>query len=141
MEPRPLPKPRRNWGPAVGCVSVIGALVACLLTLVLAGDGLCYTGLTQRMPVYPQATPIFRQYNWLRPYGMGSTVIAFETDDPEGQVRAFYGRAQGEYARRALQFSNPLEIAAENMTRAAYDVVTQEDGTGSQVILFGYCLQ
>lgn len=126
--------------PSLGCLAVVIVLLLSISGLFVAADAICYVGLTQRMPTYPEAHTLFRSHNWIREYGMGVTVLAFETDDPPNTVRAFYGRAQGEYARRALEFTNPIDRLAENLTRAAYDVVRQEDGTGSQIILYGYCL-
>jgi hypothetical protein len=111
-------------------------MLACVGITVFTLDNLCYTGLSQRLPVYPGATVTFEKHSGPRAFGMGETVMIIETDDPLETVRDWYGVNAGGAVRRMQQQG---QLVLVNMTEASYSATTAEDGTGTQVLLSGVC--
>lgn len=111
-------------------------IVLCLLITVLTLDHLCYTGLSQRLPLYPGASVVFESHNGPRIFGMGQTLMILETDDPVETVREWYGINAGGATRRMQQSGQRLLIGIAD---ASYSVITAEDGTGTQITLSGAC--
>ncbi|NDJ62657.1 MAG: hypothetical protein GYB67_16155 [Chloroflexi bacterium] len=136
MPDRPMPKRRRDWRGPIGCVVVIGGIAACLGIASFSLDAICRAGLSQRLPNYPDAEVVSQ----LGSFGMGTTVIVLASDDEPDVVRAWYGNITGEYARESIGSTDPVVQASRSLTRADWDVTASEDGSGSQIILFGTCV-
>ena len=111
-------------------------MLACVSVTLLTLDNLCYTGLSQRLPVYPGATVTVERHNGLRAFGMGETIMVIETDDPLETVRDWYGVNAGGAVRRMQQQGQMILV---NITETSYSATTAEDGTGTQVLLSGVC--
>ncbi|MBZ0304178.1 MAG: hypothetical protein K8J31_30865 [Anaerolineae bacterium] len=128
---------RRRWRTRILAVVVIPLiLVLCVGGATVALDSLCYSGLTQRLPLYPGAVVTFEKHNGLRRFGMGETLMILESADPIETVRDWYGRNAGAAVRRMQQDGQRLLIS---MSQAEYSVVTAEDGQGTQITLSGVC--
>ena len=125
-----------------GCLGCLGILAGMLLfgsIAYLAVDRVCYAGITRRVPVYPEAAQVRLTHNMLFPWGMGTTVGVFESEDDPETVRRWYGTHMREYAQSDAVSSSPLTSAQVRLSQARWDVTEAEDGTGSQIILFGVC--
>lgn len=124
----------------LGCVGLLVMLVACLAITTFAVDRVCYEGLSRRLPIYPGAEIVFRTHNLFNEFGMGNTVITLYSPDPPDVVRAWYARESGAYLREALQSSDPIIQASRRIAQGDWSVAPAEDGVGSQIILFGTCV-
>ncbi|HYO89706.1 MAG TPA: hypothetical protein VER79_13740 [Candidatus Limnocylindrales bacterium] len=123
----------------LGCFGIFIAMLVCGSTVFLAVDRVCYAGLTQRVPVYPEAATISLQHNMLFAWGMGTTVGIFESaDDPE-TVRRWYANNLRAFTQNVATSSSPMLQAQVRLTQARWDVGEAESGVGSQIILFGQC--
>jgi len=114
----------------------VGLVVLCGAISILTIDSICWNGMTQKLPIYPNATITFQRHNFLRSFGMGTTVMMLDSDDSSDVVREWYGRSVGAAARAAKDSGNrfyDIPIGRFSITRA-------EDGTGSQIILSGDCI-
>ena len=123
----------------LGCLGIFIAMLICGSTVYLAVDRVCYAGLTQRVPVYPEAATISLQHNMFFPWGMGTTVGIFESGDDPEVVRRWYADNQRRFTQRVATNSNPLVQAQVRLTQARFDVSESVSGAGSQIILFGQC--
>lgn len=124
----------------LGCIAVMLALVLCSGVVVTVMDGICYDGLTRRMPTYPGAQLVSVRYNLFRPYGMGNTVVQLSSSDDENTVRAWYARQTGTLLRQMVESRAPGDNLLRTITQSQFDVTAAEDGTGSQILLFGTCV-
>ena len=115
---------------------VIGGMLACISLSFVGVDAMCYSSLSQRLPIYPGATITLEQHNFLRTFGMGETVMILDSDDPPDVVQSWYGRTTYEGQRRAKANHDPFYY----MATGRYSVTTAEDGTGSQIVLSGGCV-
>jgi hypothetical protein len=122
--------------PALGCLVVIVAVFVCSAVTSFAADRLCYGALSQRLPLYPNATVTSRVHNLFSEFGMGNTVITMNTPDDPTTVRNFYGMASGAYMRSGGNGSLFFTLARGQAT-----IASGEGGVGSQIILFGTCIQ
>ena len=123
----------------LGCLVILMGMVVCGGILYLTVDRVCYAGITRRVPLYPDVTTISTTHNMLFEYGMGTTVGVYESDDDPETVRRWYAEHMREYARTDAVSSSPLTSAQVRLSQARWDVTEAEDGTGSQIILFGVC--
>lgn len=131
------PRVRNRWRRRIIAIVVIPlVLLVCVGGVTLALDNLCYSGLTQRMPLYPNAEMVFEEHSGMRAFGMGETLIILETDDPIEIVRDWYGRNAGGAVRRMQQQGQRL---LASMSQAEYSLITAADGTGTQITLSGVC--
>jgi hypothetical protein len=115
------------------------AIALCSGTTIFALDRLCYGNLTQRLPLYPNAEIVRRTHNLFSEFGMGITVITMKTSDDAETVRAWYAVRSGAYLREAVRENTPFF----RMAQSQVDVTRDPDspgGTGSQIILFGTCV-
>lgn len=133
---------RRRLGKHTGCLGCFGllaAMVICLTTTTFALDRVCYTGLSQRLPLYPNAEVRSRRHNMFSEFGMGNTVIVMYSPDEPDVVRSWYGRATGQYIRGTLETGTSIERLAQRLGQGQWDVTRDESGVGTQIILFGTC--
>lgn len=122
----------------LGCLVIFLGILTCSGISFVAFDRICYDSLSRRLPFYPEAEIIFRTHNMLSEFGMGNTVITMHSPDEPDVVRSWYGRATGEYIRSALRSSNIITSTGLRIARADWSVV--RDGDGTQIILFGTCI-
>ena len=125
--------------PAVGCLVIITAVLLCSGTSIFALDRICYGNLTQRLPIYPSATVETRSHNLFSEFGMGNTAMVLTTPDDPSTVRSWYAVHTGDYLREAVRNNSPFFRMAQgqvDITRISDD----PDETGSQIILFGTCV-
>lgn len=123
----------------LGCLGIMLGMLVCGGVVYLSVDRVCYAGITRRVPIYPQATQVWLSHNMLFPWGMGTTVGTFESPDDAETVRRWYGEHMREYMRSDAVSSSPLTSAQVRLSQARWDVTEAEDGTGSQIILYGVC--
>lgn len=117
-----------------GCLVILVILTACLSVTALGLDGMCVSSVGSRLPIYPGATLEMERHSFLRATGMGETVMILYTPDDPQTVTAWYARTVGQVLREnALKRVPQIGAADWNVTRA-------EDGVGSQIILYSYCM-
>jgi hypothetical protein len=124
----------------LGCIGVMLALLLCSGVIVTVMDGICYDGLTRRLPTYPGAQVLNVRYNLFRPYGMGNTVVQLYSADDQDTVRAWYARQTGTLLRALIESRAPGDNLVRTITQSQFDVTEAADGTGSQILLFGTCV-
>ena len=123
----------------LGCLVIFLGMIVCGSIVYISVDRVCYTGISRRVPVYPEATQVRLQHNMFFAYGMGTTVGIYESaDDPE-TVRRFYANNQRAFTQNDATNPSPLISAYVRLTQARYDVTEAESGVGSQIILYGVC--
>jgi len=115
---------------------VIIAVFACISVSTFAMDRLCYSNLSQRLPIYPNAQVERRIHNLFTEFGMGNTVVTLISEDDPDTVRSWYAIHTGAYLRDALKNNTPFY----RMAQGQVDVTRNPDGAGSQIILFGTCV-
>jgi hypothetical protein len=124
--------------PVLGCLAIVVAVILCSGVSLFAADRLCYGALSQRLPLYPNAAVKQRVHNLFTEFGMGNTAITMTTPDDPTTVRNWYGARTGEYMREGLD-SRSIGFT---LARGQWDVTRDPDNpTGSQIILFGTCVQ
>jgi hypothetical protein len=131
MEPRPYGCSGKAVLVTLGIVVFV---LVCGGVSMLAVDGVCWNSLSQKLPIYPNATITLQRHNFLREFGMGTTVIILDSDDPVEKVRDWYGRtvaAAGHAAGNDPLYYIPV---------GRYSITHAEDGTGTQIILSGDCI-
>ncbi|MBI5670753.1 MAG: hypothetical protein HZC41_22395 [Chloroflexi bacterium] len=133
MDERPYGCSRRAL---LGMLVVVGAMFTCIGISFVGVDAMCYSSLSQRLPIYPGATVTLERHNFIRTFGMGETIVMLESDDPPDVVQAWYGKQTYEGQQRAKENRDPFYYIAT----ARYSVTKAEDGTGSQIILSGGCV-
>lgn len=124
--------------PLLGCGLILFITFGCVLASFFYFDRTCYGHLSERLPIYPGAEIVSRQHNLLSEWGVGNTVMILYTPDAPEEVQAWYARESGSYLRRAMQGADWTYRMAQGDWSVAPD---EERGTGSQVILFGTCVQ
>lgn len=58
-----------------------------VLLFVLLMDQACYSDITSRQMMYPDAEIVFADYDFFRPRGMGYTTLILQTDDDEETLK------------------------------------------------------
>jgi hypothetical protein len=53
-------------------------------------DFACHASITTWLPVYPDAEVISVDYNFIRPFGLGSTLMVLRSSDDPETITAFY---------------------------------------------------
>lgn len=133
MDERPYGCSRRAL---LSVLVLLVALFACVGVSFVGVDAMCYSSLSQRLPLYPGATVTLERHNFMRAFGMGETIMVLESDDPPEVVQAWYGRVTYDGQQRAKANHDPFYY----MATGRYSVTAAEDGTGSQIILSAGCV-
>jgi hypothetical protein len=123
--------------PALGCGAILLLMFGCVLASFVFFDRTCYGYLSRRLPIYPGAEIVSRQHNFVSEWGVGNTVMTLYTPDAPEVVQAWYARESGGYLRQAIQSGD----WGYRMAQGDWAVAPDARGTGSQVILFGTCVQ
>ena len=131
MEPRPYGCSGKAILVTLGIIILVSL---CGGVSMLAVDGICWNGLSKKLPIYPNATITFQRHNFLREFGIGTTVIILDSDDSVATVREWYGRTVA--AASSSANNDPLYY----IPVGRYSVTRAEDGTGTQIILSGDCI-
>lgn len=131
--------PRRTTGcrRRILAIAVVPlAVMLCIVIFMLTLDHLCYTGLSQRLPIYPGAEVVFEEHSGFRAFGSGETLMIIETADPIETVRDWYGRNAGGAVRRMVQQGQQVLVS---MTTVNTSLIELEDEPGTQITLSGIC--
>ena len=131
MDDRQSPGCRRM---ILGTLVVILALVLCVVVVSIGVDRTCVNDLKPRLPIYPNTTVKLQQHNFLTQFGMGESVMILHSDDPVEVVRDWYSKTVG-----AIVYADVQKGTIRHMGRTNWTVGPEETGTGSQIILYGYC--
>jgi len=126
--------------PILGCLVIVAAVILCSGVSVIAADRICYSNLTQRLPIYPGATIKSREHNFLSEFGMGNTVMVLTSPDAPSVVQSWYSVHTGNYLRDALRNNTPFFRMAQGQVSVTENP-DDPTGKGSQIILFGTCVQ
>ena len=121
--------------PAVGCLVILVAVILCGGITMFAADRICYGNLSQRLPIYPNATVSTRTHNLFTEFGMGNTVVVLDSPDSPDDVRSWYAVNTGSYVREALRNNTPFFRMAQGSA-----TISDNGAGGSQIILFGTCV-
>jgi hypothetical protein len=113
----------------LGIAVVFAVMLLCVGGFVLTIDSQCVAELNERIPQYPNAVFISETHSFLRMYGMGSTVTIWQSADDPNTIDSWYGRKLGAAVKRANS----------GIARSAWDAMSL-DGGGSQIILYGNCV-
>jgi len=133
-------KQRRSWRPVVGCLMIVVVMSACILGSILSINGVCGAYLPQRLPTYPGAEVVAEGHNFLSSWGMGNTVLTLYTPDDPDTVRSWYAVQTGRFLRGAIENPTPITDLGRQIARVDFSIARAEDGVGTQIILFGTCL-
>lgn len=131
MDERQAPGCRRM---ILGTLVVIVAMVLCITTITLVVDKSCVDDMKARLPIYPNATIKLQQHNFLTQFGMGESVMVLHSDEKDDIVREWYSKTIG-----AVVYADVQKGIVKHMGRTNWTVGPDEAGTGSQIILYGYC--
>ena len=121
----------------VGCFVIFFAIVLCTSTLTFALDRICYGNLTQRLPIYPNATVQSSNHNLFEEFGMGSTVIVLTSPDNPDTVRSWYAVRVSNYLKQAVANNTPFYRLADG--NVDVEPADQSNKT-SQIFLYGKCV-
>ncbi len=135
-----MQKKRRNWGPALGCLVIVVAVFACSVGSVLGFNGVCSVYFPERLPYYPGAEVRSEVHNFINPWGMGVTVATLYTPDDSNTVRSWYGVHIGTYLRNSVENPTPISYLGRQIARVDFNIARADDGVGTQIILYGTCL-
>ncbi|MBE2270042.1 MAG: hypothetical protein IAE80_17525 [Anaerolinea sp.] len=133
-------KKRRNWRPALGCLVVVVAIVTCSVGSVVGFNAVCSAYLPQRLPVYPDSEITQRTHNFIQEWGMGITTMVLYSPDDSNTVRSWYGVHTGTFLRESIENPTPITYLGRQIARVDFSIATDESGVGTQIILFGTCL-
>lgn len=124
----------------IGCIGVVVALFLCIGVSFFSVDRLCAAYLPQRLPIYPDAEVEFITHNFITEFGMGNTSIVLYTPDEPDAVRSWYGRTMGTFLREAVENPTLITQIGRQIARVDFSITRAKDGVGTQIILFGTCL-
>lgn len=131
MDERRSPGCRRMF---LGTLVVVIGIVLCISTITVVVDRTCVNDMKPRLPIYPNATVKLAQHNFLTQFGMGESVMILHSDDPAVTVRDWYSKTVG-----AVVYEDVQKGTIKHMGRTNWTVDEAPDGSGSQIILYGYC--
>ena len=118
----------------VGTLVVILGIVLCIAVISFGVDRTCVNDMKPRLPIYPNTTVKLQQHNFLTQFGMGESVMILHSDDPVEVVRDWYFKTVG-----AVVYADVQKGVIKHMGRTNWTVDAAPEGTGSQIILYGYC--
>jgi len=130
-----LDSPRRRH--YAGCLpilllSTVGVLaISGLLTYIF--DRQCHHEAETLLPAYPNATLEDMSFTFMRPYGVGTTTMAYFTSDNVQDVREYY-IDQAVLAEE--QYDMALGTTLANMQRRFVDM---RDGSGTRIQFVAVC--
>lgn len=123
--------------PSLGCrgcllsgLAIVLALLVCGGSVIAFYDVRCTQDASVWIPIYPESEIIRQQYNGIRPFGVGVTLVRLQTQDDESVVQSFYVETQ-----RALRAADVEPLQA----RVSYLVEESPEG-GATVDLLSQCV-
>ncbi len=119
---------------------IVAAVLVCSVGSFVAANTVCAAYLPQRLPIYPGATTVLQNHNFLTEFGMGTTSVVLHSDDSPDTVRTWYGKTTGAFLKLSLQNNDPVTFLGRQFARVQYDVTDSPTGSGSQIILYTQCL-
>jgi hypothetical protein len=87
----------------ISMVGILIGLIVCASVAVIAVDVSCVSQAETWIPRYPNATTVDEVYNFVRPFGMGITLVVLESPDSVQEVRKWYGDHRRNVARTQTQ--------------------------------------
>ena len=122
--------------PLLGCLLVVVLVLLCGGVTTFTLNQLCLSTMTQRLPIYPGARTIVERHNSFSAFGMGETYVELYSPDAPDVVNKWYGNTAGTYQINAVRNDDPIY----NLARSNWTVNAAEDGKGSQIQLYGTCV-
>jgi hypothetical protein len=122
--------------PLLGCLLIIVLVALCGGVTTFTLDRLCLSTMTQRLPIYPGAQTVVERHNSFTEFGMGETYVELYSPDAADVVSKWYGNTAGTYQINAVRNDDPIY----NLARSNWTVNKAEDGKGSQIQLYGTCV-
>lgn len=107
----------------------------CIGGLFFTMNTLCRNSLTQKLPIYEGAEVVWEWHNALTTFGVGQTYMVLESSDDQATVHDWYNR----YTANLLR--NRRDEKRLRFGRSQWNVIEQEDGTGSEITLRSVCAQ
>ncbi len=120
----------------LSCGVIILLIVLCGGVMTFTFDRLCLSTMTQRLPIYPGAQMVVERHNMLSAFGMGETYAELYSPDAPDVVSKWYGNTAGTYQINAVRNGDPTY----NLGRSNWTVNQAADGKGSQIQLYGICV-
>lgn len=112
---------------AISIVMITVGVFACAAATVVGIDAACYEYNSRWVPIYPSATVVEMDFDFIRPQGMGNTYMVYETADERLDVQDWY------IQQRARAGSS------QGIGSAGFQVVDHPDGEGSLIRLYSSC--
>lgn len=113
----------------------------CIASTGLFANWLCTRSLTQKLPIYPDATIVWEGHNLFTAFGMGETYMELHTPDDRDKVHEWYNRYSARLLReRASDQSLTFGTGRWEVNRLD-DGVGGSSAGGSQIVLHGVCMQ
>ncbi len=120
----------------LGCGVIILLIFLCGGITTFTLDRLCVSTMTQRLPIYPGAQTVVERHNSMTAFGMGETYVELYSPDVPDVVSKWYGNTAGTYQIDAVRNDDPFY----KLGRSNWTVNLAEDGKGSQIQLYGTCV-
>ena len=122
-----MPRTIRKW--IRNIVLLLILVFGCPGSIVLVADIGCNISINTWLPLYPGAEQVSVDYNFIRPRGMGSTLMVFQTPDDPETVEAFYHQ-------------NALNLVNEGIPRGigGMDFHAEPNPEGTLLALYSHCV-
>lgn len=102
----------------------------CIGTLLFGADQVCHANIEQWIPLYPEATIVSAEHNWIRARAMGSTTVMLSTEDDAETARQFY---------RDVTIALMRAEQSRGLASTGWNVVPNPNGDGSLITLYSSC--
>jgi len=111
-------------------MAMVGVSILCMAVFVLTADELCHRDIVKRQPIYPNATVIESQHDFIRTRAIGnSRMTLFTTDDIE-TVQAWMRETRLRLLNEGVSLSGGLAMVRWD---------AEADGDGSLIYLYSEC--
>lgn len=112
---------------ALSVMIIMAGIFACTGVTIFGIDAACNEYIDRWAPIYPEATQVELEYDFIRPRGMGNTYMVLETNDPLLEVNSWYIDRRAEAGR------------SEGIGQAGFQVEPTDDGDGTIIRLYSTC--
>ena len=125
MTPRKIRKRIRAF------IWLLVLVFGCPSSVFIVADVACNISINTWLPLYPGAKQISVDYNFIRPRGMGATLMTFETPDDPETVEQFY-------------YDHFVDLVEQKIPRGVggtdFSAEPNPDGEGSVLALYSHCV-